>query len=168
MTTLPGGGRAERQKMYRICHARPRRRCPVTEVARLLREITPLRRIFELAFSRYPLKGLLRTLDPILIVRSVRREQPHYLVATIRDHVTDGTRGKVNRLAYAEPVFFQLVSPGHDETAPFGATPPPIAANIAQKFPILQKLVEFPEVRAVFDSASARPMNPVAYEGFFH
>jgi hypothetical protein len=57
--------------------------------------------------------------------------------------VTDGTRGKVNRLAYAEPVFFQLVSPGHDEIAPFGANPPTIAANIAQKFPILQKLVGF-------------------------
>jgi hypothetical protein len=49
-----------------------------------------------------------------------------------------------------------------------GAKTPPIAANIAQKFPILQKLVGLPEFRAVFNGGSARSMNPVGYEGFFH
>jgi hypothetical protein len=47
-------------------------------------------------------------------------------------------------------VFFQLFSPGHDEIAPFGANPPPIAANIAQKFLILQKISGLPRVWAVF------------------
>ena len=75
-----------------------------------------------------------------MIIQSVRRQEPHNLAAAIRHHVTDGTRGKVNRLADAELVFFQLGSPGLDEIAPFGAKPPPDRLEYSAKTPNFAKI----------------------------
>src|SRR5262245_9401065 len=57
---------------------------------------------FELALFGYPLKGLARILDAILIVLAVRWQQPHDLVAATRTRPADRARRVKHGLADME------------------------------------------------------------------
>jgi len=61
----------------------------------------------ELAFLGNSLEGFARALDPVLIIFTLRWQQFDDLIGPIGGHLTDRSRGEVDRLPNAELVLFQ-------------------------------------------------------------
>ena len=66
---------------------------------------------FELAFPGHALERLIRIFDAILVIGAVGGKQPHHLIGTVGDHVTNRTRREVDSLADLKLVFLQRGSP---------------------------------------------------------